>query len=180
MAYQTPLRKPKSRTNTGAMATAPRSSTRNTVFRINSVIRTIPPTWGAEMESRMVLRCIRLIFRPEKIATATETVTTPMPSDLDQKQDHRLSEHGPVGGCVMGHQSGHTYRRGGCKESVQKGRALSVPGGQGQRQTKAAQKDHQHKAQDDHLERGNVSVYLSLNFALISHLRFCHIFRTCL
>lgn len=79
MAYQTPLRKPKSRTNTGAMATAPRSSTRNTVFRINSVIRTMPPTWGAEMDSRMVLRCIRLIFRPEKIATATETVTTPMP-----------------------------------------------------------------------------------------------------
>lgn len=60
----------------------------------------------------------------------------------------------------MEHQPGHTYRRGGGEESVQEGRALSVPGGQGQRQTKAAQKDHQHKAQDDHLERGNVSVYL--------------------
>ena len=80
----------------------------------------------------------------------------------------------------MEHQSGHTYRRGGCKESVQKGRALSVPGGQGQRQTKAAQKDHQHKARMITWNEETCLCIFSLNFALISHLRFCHIFRTCL
>ena len=43
------------------------------------VRRTMPPTFGAEIASCMVLRCIREIFRPEISANAAATVMTPMP-----------------------------------------------------------------------------------------------------
>ena len=46
---------------------------------MNDVMRTIPPTWGAEMASCIVLRCIRPIFRPERVTIDTATVTTPIP-----------------------------------------------------------------------------------------------------
>ena len=48
-------------------------------FRIKLVMRTIPPTCGAEMDSCITQRCRRPIFRPENITTDTATVTTPMP-----------------------------------------------------------------------------------------------------
>ena len=48
-------------------------------FRMKPVSLTMPPTWWAEMASCMVLRCIRLILRPDSMAMATASVTTPMP-----------------------------------------------------------------------------------------------------
>ena len=48
-------------------------------FRINTVSRTIPPTFGAAMASCMVLRCIRPIRLPDRMAKAPPTVTTPRP-----------------------------------------------------------------------------------------------------
>ena len=47
--------------------------------RMKPVSRTIPPTFGAEMASCMVLRCFRLIRLPETVAMATAMVTSPMP-----------------------------------------------------------------------------------------------------
>ena len=58
---------------------APTSSVPNTIFNMEPVIRTIPPTWWAEMASCMVLRCIRLILRPDSMAMDRATVTTPRP-----------------------------------------------------------------------------------------------------
>ena len=43
------------------------------------VRRTMPPTFGAEMASCMVLRCLRPMRRPEMMVMATASVTTPMP-----------------------------------------------------------------------------------------------------
>ena len=42
-------------------------------------MRTMPPTWGAEMDSCMTQRCFKPIRLPEKIKMATAMVTTPMP-----------------------------------------------------------------------------------------------------
>lgn len=80
----------------------------------------------------------------------------------------------------MEHQSGHTYRRGGCKESVQKGRALSVPGGQGSVRQRLPRRITSIKPRMITWNEETCLCIFSLNFALISHLRFCHIFRTCL
>ena len=66
-------------TNTVIRAKAPSSSKRKMPFKMNPVNRTIPPTWGAEMASCMVLRCISVIRLPEAMAMATATVITPMP-----------------------------------------------------------------------------------------------------
>ena len=55
------------------------ASMRKAVLRMNPVIRTIPPTCGAEMDSCITQRCFRPIFRPENIKMATAMVTTPMP-----------------------------------------------------------------------------------------------------
>ena len=65
--------------DTGSMTSAPTSSIRNVPRRMNRVSRTIPPTFGAEMASCMVLRCIREILRPDSSATDAATVTTPSP-----------------------------------------------------------------------------------------------------
>ena len=70
---------PYSGQNTAASSAAPISSVMTVTFRIKPVIRTIPPTCGADIASCIVLRCIRLIFRPEKMVTAAAVVTTPMP-----------------------------------------------------------------------------------------------------
>ena len=72
-------RGPYSGANTVISASAPNSSKRKMPFRINPVNRTMPPTWGAEMASCMVLRCISVIRLPEAMVMATATVTTPMP-----------------------------------------------------------------------------------------------------
>ncbi len=54
------------------------------------VRRTIPPTFGAEIASCMVLRCIREILRPDNSAKRRcygyDTKTT----NLDQRQNNRL------------------------------------------------------------------------------------------
>ena len=65
--------------DTGSMAAAPSSSIKNVPRRINCVSRTTPPTFGAEIASCMVLRCIREIFRPDSNANDAATVTTPSP-----------------------------------------------------------------------------------------------------
>ena len=70
---------PKSRKNTGAMATAPSSSISRLILMIKLVRRTIPPTFGAEMASCMVLRCMREILLPEISAKDAATVITPIP-----------------------------------------------------------------------------------------------------
>ena len=58
---------------------APISSMTSADFKMNAVSRTIPPTLGAAMASCIVLRCIRPILRPDRMAKAPPTVTTPRP-----------------------------------------------------------------------------------------------------
>ena len=77
--YQIPFAIPNSRIKEGAMISAPSASKIKVIFKINPVSRTIPPTFGAEIASCMVLRCFKDIFFPETNATATATVTTPIP-----------------------------------------------------------------------------------------------------
>ena len=77
-AYHRPFQ-PMPGQNRRASSTAPAASMRTAVFKMNRVCRTMPPTWGAEMDSCMTQRCFRLIRLPEKIKIATAIVTTPMP-----------------------------------------------------------------------------------------------------
>ena len=49
------------------------------VLRIKPVSFTIPPTCGAEMDSCIVLRCHRPIFRPDALMIVSPTVITPIP-----------------------------------------------------------------------------------------------------
>ena len=58
---------------------APTNSIRNVPCRINFVSRTIPPTFGAEIASCIVLRCINEIFLPDTIEKDATTVMTPNP-----------------------------------------------------------------------------------------------------
>ena len=58
---------------------APNVSISSVVFTIKLVNRTIPPTFGAETASCIVLRCIKEIFRPETLAKQAATVITPIP-----------------------------------------------------------------------------------------------------
>ena len=77
-AYQSPLgpmRGQKSRAST----TAPAASMAKAVFRMKSVMRTMPPTWGAEMDSCMTQRCFKPMRLPENMKMASAMVTTPMP-----------------------------------------------------------------------------------------------------
>ena len=74
--------KQKSRQNTGAITAAHSSSITSVTLTIKPVKRTIPPTFGAEIASCMVLRCIKEIFRPEIIAKDAAMVITPIPAIL--------------------------------------------------------------------------------------------------
>ena len=65
--------------DTGSMRMAPTNSIRNVPCRINFVSRTIPPTFGAEIASCIVLRCINEIFLPDTIEKDATTVITPTP-----------------------------------------------------------------------------------------------------
>ena len=65
--------------DTGSMRMAPTNSIRNVPCRINFVSRTIPPTFGAEIASCIVLRCINEIFLPDTIEKDATTVMTPNP-----------------------------------------------------------------------------------------------------
>ena len=62
-----------------ASSAAPVSSTARVTFKIMPVMRTIPPTWGAEMDSCITQRSRRPIFLPENMLMITAMVTTPMP-----------------------------------------------------------------------------------------------------
>ena len=77
--YHSPRPRPSSGQKRNAKISVPRPSMAKAVFKIKPVIRTIPPTWGAEMDSCMTQRCFRLMRFPEKINMATAMVTTPMP-----------------------------------------------------------------------------------------------------
>ena len=65
--------------NAGSKATVPQISNISTAFSIKPVSRTMPPTFGAEIESCIRLRTLSPIFLPENAAIATATVTTPIP-----------------------------------------------------------------------------------------------------
>ena len=58
---------------------SPAASIKNVPLKINLVSLTIPPTFGAEIASCMVLLCMRDIFFPERRETDAATVTTPSP-----------------------------------------------------------------------------------------------------
>ena len=55
-------------------------------------------------------------------------------ANLNQHEDHRLAEAGPVQRRVLDHQSCHAGGGGGGEQRVEKGGALPVPGGDGQGQ----------------------------------------------
>ena len=78
-AYQMPLPHPNSGMKAGSSSKAPESSITKAAMMMNRVRRTIPPTWGADMDSRMTLRCIRPMRRPEMNERDNAAVTTPMP-----------------------------------------------------------------------------------------------------
>ena len=65
--------------DTGSMASAPIISIKNVPHRINFVSLTIPPTFGADIASCMVVRCIKEILRLDRSANDAATVTTPRP-----------------------------------------------------------------------------------------------------
>ena len=77
-AYQMP-RSPISGQNREASSNAPAPSSSSMAARMNRVRRTMPPTWGAEMDSCITHRSFRPIRRPASMEMATATVTTPMP-----------------------------------------------------------------------------------------------------
>ena len=52
---------------------------RKVPHRMKRVSRTMPPTFGAEMASCMVLRCMSEILRPDRSAKAAATVMMPSP-----------------------------------------------------------------------------------------------------
>ena len=55
-------------------------------------------------------------------------------ANLNQHEDHRLAEAGPVQRRVLDYQSCHAGGGGGGEQRVEKGGALPVPGGDGQGQ----------------------------------------------
>ena len=77
--YHSPLTGPKSRMNTGASSSAPASSTSREPRSRKPVRRTMPPTWGAEMDCCIMFRWARLMRRPQRRKKVTATVMTPRP-----------------------------------------------------------------------------------------------------
>jgi hypothetical protein len=77
--YHIPFQNPKSLQKTGAKRAAPMISIRIVIRIINCVLRTMPPTVGAEIASCMVLRCINPILRPDTTAIAIAIVIIPIP-----------------------------------------------------------------------------------------------------
>ena len=70
---------PKFLQKTGIIETAPTASIINVPVMMNFVSLTIPPTFGAEIASCIVLRCIRDILLPASIENDAAIVTTPSP-----------------------------------------------------------------------------------------------------
>ena len=77
-------------------------------------------------------------------------------ADLDQDQNDRLSEEGPVDRRILDHQTGHAHGGGGGEQSVVYGGPCARPGRNGQHQQARAQQDDGHKTQDDDLEGANL------------------------
>lgn len=88
----------------------PSSSIRNVPRKIKRVRRTIPPTFGAEIASFMVLRCIR-DFSPGQHRKRRCDSHNAKSSDLDQRQNDRLPKGGPVAACILHHKPRHTHGR---------------------------------------------------------------------
>ena len=63
------------------------------------------------------------------------------PSQLDHDQDHPLAEQAPLEPGVRQDKTRHAGSRGGGEQCGKKSGALSVPGGQGQRQQQASQQN---------------------------------------
>ena len=89
------------------MISAPSASKIKVIFKINPVSRTIPPTFGAEIASCMVLRCFKDIFFPETNATATRDRYHTHTANLYQRNDYDLAEGRPVCSRILHHQPGH-------------------------------------------------------------------------
>lgn len=60
-------------------------------------------------------------------------------ADLDQQNNDRLAELGPIGGRVVDHQARHTNGGGRREQRIQKGRDLPIFCGDGEHQQKAPQ-----------------------------------------
>ena len=77
--YAMALTGPTSFRKVGYKMAAPTSSNRMTPFTTKCVMRTIPPTLSAEIESCMIFRCPRLIFRRMNVESIRDAVITPIP-----------------------------------------------------------------------------------------------------
>ena len=73
-------------------------------------------------------------------------------ADLDQDQDDRPAEQGPLGCRVKDDQAGDTGGGCRCEQGVQKGYMFTSCGGPGQTEQDSARQDHDEKAQQDHAE----------------------------
>ena len=72
-------------------------------------------------------------------------------ADLDQHQDHHLTENAPGSGCRHRHQARHAGGSGGGKQRIQVGHSLSACGADGQAQQQTTQKNHTQKTEHDRL-----------------------------
>ena len=77
----------------------------------------------------------------------------PQAADLNEDQDHHLSEPAPLGVCVHRHQARHAGRTGGCKQRIQH-RNASVSGRKGTKQKQCPRCNHQKKSQRNNLRLG--------------------------
>ena len=67
-------------------------------------------------------------------------------ADLDQHDDDRLAEAGPILSRVLHHEPRHAGGGGGGEQGVEKGGPLSVPGGDGHGQQHRSRQDQQREA----------------------------------
>lgn len=81
------------------------------------------PTWGAEMDSCITHRSFSPIRRPASMEMAAARGHHTHAANLNQHEDHRLAEAGPVQRRVLDHQSCHAGGGGGGEQRVEKGGA---------------------------------------------------------
>lgn len=84
------------------------------------------PTWGAEMDSCITHRSFSPIRRPASMEMAAAAGHHTHAANLNQHEDHRLAEAGPVQRRVLDYQSCHAGGGGGGEQRVEKGGALPV------------------------------------------------------
>lgn len=78
-AAQMPSPQPMAGTKRVANSTAPAPSQMAVNRKIKPTSLTMPPIWGAEMDSCMRIRCCKPMRRREMVAIAMAMVTTPKP-----------------------------------------------------------------------------------------------------